>query len=110
MGKHIFKTKLQDFNKHSYKELFLRNPQNPILSAKDWPYPVNSVFNPAAVQFHDKTLLLARVEDRRGFSHFTKAISANGVNNWQIDSFLTLEPDADLYPEERWGIEDPRIT
>lgn len=110
MGKHIFKTKLQDFNKHSYKELFLRNPQNPILSAKDWPYPVNSVFNPAAVQFHDKTLLLARVEDRRGFSHFTKAISANGVNNWQIDSSPTLEPDADLYPEERWGIEDPRIT
>ena len=27
-------------------ELFSRHKINPILTAADWPYPVNSVFNP----------------------------------------------------------------
>lgn len=109
MGKNRFETGLKDDN-NTYRELFLRNPKNPILSAKDWPYPAHTVFNPAATMFHGKVLLLARVEDRRGFSHLTKAISDDGVNNWQIDRVPTLEPDSENYPEERWGIEDPRIT
>lgn len=54
-------------------------------------------------------LLLARVEDRRGFSHLTKAVSDDGISNWTIDRFPTLESDPD-HPEEAWGIEDPRIT
>ena len=109
MRKNRFATKLNDDN-NSYKELFLRDPNNPILSAKDWPYPAHTVFNPAATLFHGKVLLLARVEDRRGFSHLTKAISDDGINNWQIDHIPTLEPDPKNYPEELWGIEDPRIT
>ena len=28
--------------------LFVRHPANPILTAKDWPYSMNSVFNPGA--------------------------------------------------------------
>ena len=103
-----FETRLKS-NDNTYKELFLRYPNNPILTAKDWPYAVNSVFNPAATEFDDKILLLARVEDRRGFSHFTKAVSEDGVTNWQIDKCPTLEANSD-YPEEAWGIEDPRIT
>ena len=79
------------------------------MTAKDWPYPANTVFNPGATIFHGKVLLLARVEDRRGFSHLTKAISEDGVGNWQIDCLPTLEPDPDNHPEELWGIEDPRI-
>ena len=85
MGKGVmemehFETRLKS-NDNTYKELFLRYPNNPILTAKDWPYAVNSVFNPAATVFRDKILLLARVEDRRGFSHFTKAMSDDGVTN-----------------------------
>ncbi|WP_094605900.1 Beta-1,4-mannooligosaccharide phosphorylase [Sporomusa silvacetica DSM 10669] len=109
MGENRFETRLKG-DHNTYKELFLRSRKNPILSAKDWPYPVNSVFNPAATMFQGKVLLLARVEDRRGFSHLTKAISNDGVSNWQIDKVPTLEPDPENYPEERWGIEDPRIT
>lgn len=109
MEKNRFKTRLKADNS-TYKELFLRHPKNPILTAKDWPYPANTVFNPGATMFHGKVLLLARVEDRRGFSHLTKAISDDGVSNWQIDRVPTLEPDTENYPEERWGIEDPRIT
>lgn len=56
------------------------------------------------------TLLLCRVEDRRGHSHFCAARSANGVDGWVIDQQPTLAPDPDNHPEELWGIEDPRIT
>lgn len=93
-----------------FLELFQRYPQNPILTANDWPYTVNSVFNPGATTFHNKILLLARVEDRRGLSHLTKAVSKDGISNWQIDRIPTMEADPEKHPEERWGIEDSRIT
>ena len=50
------------------------------------------------------------MEDRRGLSHLCAARSTNGVDNWQIDSEPTLLTDPDHYPDELWGIEDPRIT
>jgi predicted GH43/DUF377 family glycosyl hydrolase len=56
------------------------------------------------------TLLLCRVEDRRGHSHLCAARSANGVDGWEIDAHPTLLADPEHYPEELWGIEDPRIT
>jgi predicted GH43/DUF377 family glycosyl hydrolase len=96
-------------NKHP--ELFHRYSHNPILSASNWPYPVNSVFNPGATRLTDGTvLLLCRVEDRRGHSHLCAARSANGIDDWQIDPQPTLLPDPAHFPEEVWGIEDPRIT
>ena len=92
-------------------ELFHRHKHNPILSAEDWPYPINSVFNPGATLLPDgTTLLLCRVEDRRGLSHLCAARSANGVDDWKIDQAPTLFPDPEHFPEELWGIEDPRIT
>jgi predicted GH43/DUF377 family glycosyl hydrolase len=104
-----FVTKLKS-DDNTFKELFVRYPDNPILTAKDWPYPAHTVFNPAATLFRGKILLLARVEDRRGFSHLTKAVSENGIDHWQIDSAPTLESDSDDHPEELWGVEDPRIS
>jgi predicted GH43/DUF377 family glycosyl hydrolase len=90
--------------------LFERHPQNPILTAAQWPYPVNTVFNPGATRLADgTTLLLCRVEDRRGLSHLCAARSANGVDGWVIDPTPTLLPALD-HPEEAWGVEDPRIT
>lgn len=94
-----------------YESLFSRYPSNPILSGKDWPYSVNSVFNAGATLLQDgTTLLLCRVEDRRGLSHLCAARSIDGQTSWQIDREPTMLPDADNYPEEIWGIEDPRIT
>lgn len=91
--------------------LFRRHNGNPILTAADWPYPANSVFNPGATLLPDgTTLLLCRVEDRRGHSHLCAARSANGVDDWQVDRKPTLLPDPEHVPEELWGIEDPRIT
>ncbi len=96
---------------HQPAELFRRHNPNPILTVDDWQYPVNSVFNPGATLLADgTTLLLCRVEDRRGLSHLCAARSANGEDNWQVDPQPTLLADPDHYPEELWGIEDPRIT
>src|SRR3954453_16150740 len=91
--------------------LLRRHPANPILTSKDWPYRINSVFNPGATLLSDgSTLLLCRVEDRRGLSHLCTAGSQNGVDGWNIDPTPTLAPNPEEYPEELWGIEDPRIT
>ena len=92
-------------------QLFQRNTLNPILTAENWHYPVNSVFNPGATLLADgTTLLLCRVEDRRGHSHLCSARSVNGIDNWQIDTKPTFMADPEHYPDELWGVEDPRIT
>jgi predicted GH43/DUF377 family glycosyl hydrolase len=96
---------------HTGQSLFTRYSGNPILTQGNWPYPINSVFNAGAVQLPDgDTLLLCRVEDRRGISHLSAARSANGIDDWVIDSQPTLAACPREFPEEIWGIEDPRIT
>ncbi len=97
-------------NHPQFKELFHRHPDNPIITAADIPYPANSVFNAAATKIDGETILLMRVEDRRGISHLTVARSRDGVSEWRIDARPTLPPEPELHPEEIWGIEDPRIT
>ena len=93
-----------------YPPLLLRHPGNPILTGKDWPYSINSVFNTGATLLPDgTTLLLCRVEDRSGLSHLCAARSANGIDKWRIDSHPTLMANPKDFPEEIWGIEDPRM-
>jgi len=94
----------------SSNEFFRRHAQNPIISARDFPYRVNSVFNAGATKVGSETVLLMRVEDRRGMSHLTIARSTDGVGNWRIDAQPTIMPSPETNPEEIWGIEDPRIT
>jgi predicted GH43/DUF377 family glycosyl hydrolase len=102
---------MTDAKARVYQSLFRRHPDNPILTAADWPYPAHTVFNPGATRLRDgTTLLLCRVEDRRGLSHLCAARSKNGVNGWVVDEQPTLMPDPKHHPEELWGIEDPRIT
>lgn len=97
-------------NSH-YEDLFRRHEANPILTATDWPYAANTVFNPGAIKLKDgDTLLLCRVEDRSGHSHLCAARSANGVDGWRIDPAPTFAPDPERHREELWGVEDPRIT
>jgi predicted GH43/DUF377 family glycosyl hydrolase len=90
-------------------ELFHRHEGNPILTAERWPYRVNAVFNPAAAAINGVTVLLARVEDRRGISHLTVARSANGIDGWSIEREPLLVPD-DGIASEQWGFEDARVV
>jgi predicted GH43/DUF377 family glycosyl hydrolase len=104
---------LEQLEKHACPDapLFTRYSGNPILSREDWPYAINSVFNAGATRLaNGDTLLLCRVEDRRGLSHLCAARSANGMDGWRIDPEPTLAANPRDYPEEIWGIEDPRIT
>jgi predicted GH43/DUF377 family glycosyl hydrolase len=92
-------------------DLFHRLPTNPLLSAADWPYAAHSVFNPGATLLASgETLLLVRVEDRRGMSHLTAARSRDGVHDWRIDAQPTFSAAPEQYPEELWGVEDARIV
>jgi predicted GH43/DUF377 family glycosyl hydrolase len=90
-------------------ELFSRHPANPILTAADWPIPVNVVFNPAAVTLGGETVLLARVETRSGISNLTVARSANGVDGWRVEVDPLLAP-IPRQTDEQWGFEDARAV
>lgn len=98
-------------NKTNYHRsgLFKRYKNNPILTPEMWPYRVNSVFNAGATVYNNKALLLVRVEDMRGHSHLSKAVSNDGYTNWKIDKKPSFTPKPDEYPEELYGVEDPRI-
>jgi predicted GH43/DUF377 family glycosyl hydrolase len=92
-------------------DLFQRLHSNPLLTAANWPYPAHTVFNPGATQLASgETLLLVRVEDRRGISHLTAARSRDGVHDWRIDAQPTFSAEPEQYPEELWGVEDARIV
>ncbi len=95
---------------HQNLNLFKRYKNNPILTASMWPYRVNSVFNAGATVFQNKALLLVRIEDMTGHSHLCKAVSNDGFTNWKIDKHPTMLPKPDDFPEEIYGIEDPRIV
>jgi len=104
---------MAELRKSTYQiksNLFKRHEDNPILTPEMWPYEVNSVFNAGAAIYNNKVLLLLRVEDKRGFSHFSKATSIDGLTNWEIDKTPTMLPERDKYPEDHYGIEDPRIV
>lgn len=88
-------------------ELLVRSPHNPLLSRGDWPRRINTVMNAAAATVGDETILLCRVEDRRGFSHLTVARSADGLTGWRVDDAPLLQAGP---AGAEWGVEDPRIT
>ncbi|MEA2294839.1 MAG: hypothetical protein QOE86_2478 [Solirubrobacteraceae bacterium] len=88
--------------------LFTRHPANPLLTPDRWPYPINAVMNAGAALAGEETVLVCRVEDRRGFSHLTVARSRDGATDWVVDDHPALAYDGRA--EEEWGLEDPRIT
>lgn len=74
-----FATRLKSYD-NTYQDLFVRYASNPVLSAKDWPYP-------AVTSFQNKTLLLARVEDRRDFPILQKpSVKAASSIGWLTSS------------------------
>ncbi len=84
---------------------------NPILTAQDFPRPVNSVFNAGAAKCGDEYILLNRVQGLDGTSCLWVARSRDGYH-------FTPDPEPAMTPStegpfacyEEHGIEDPRIT
>ncbi|MCX6173133.1 MAG: glycoside hydrolase family 130 protein [Ignavibacteriales bacterium] len=85
--------------------------KNPILTKDMVPFNVNSIFNPGAVKYGDKYLLLCRVEMPDGRSSFVLAESKDGIG-FEVNEKPTLSPEDHKYCFEyvNWGIEDPRVT
>lgn len=120
-------------NKEEYT-LDLSNPivrykNNPILTSHDvnliWKDPrlkTITVHNSAVVEFAGNTLMLFRSHLRNGISVIGKAVSENGIDEWQISSGPFMKPCAksdlhssesqieQLIENEAGGVEDPRVT
>jgi len=109
MAKRIANARRAKPRRAARKPIIVRHEGNPILTAADWPYPVNTVFNAAAAIVDGETVLLVRVEDHSGVSHLTVARSADGVGGWRVGPRPALAPSP-AHPEEAWGVEDPRLT
>ena len=95
----------------SETHLFRRHPENPILTAAQFPRAVNSVFNAGAVKFNGQYLLLNRVEDLTGSSYLWMARSDDGVH-FEPDPEPALLPASQgtFQAVENCSLEDPRIT
>ncbi|MGD9489090.1 MAG: glycoside hydrolase family 130 protein [Calditrichaceae bacterium] len=89
----------------------IRYTHNPILTNKNVPFKVNSIFNAGAVKYKGQYLLLCRVEMPVGRSSLVLARSKDGVE-FKVDPQPCLKPeDHNEFREYvEWGIEDPRIT
>jgi len=108
---------------------FWRYDGNPILTAADvnkaWNAPhlkVVTVHNAGISLYNGKYIMLFRSHLRNGISVIGKALSSNGLNEWEIDDQPFLKPcNADDHfapgcnPDiqiqtEGGGVEDPRIS
>jgi predicted GH43/DUF377 family glycosyl hydrolase len=94
----------------SATHLLRRHPMNPILTAADFPRPVNSAFNAGAAKFNGQYLLLTRVEDLTGSSCLWLARSSDGVH-FTPDREPALLPASEepFRAVENFSLEDARI-
>ncbi len=84
---------------------------NPILTPRDVPFKVNSIFNAGAVKFNGRYLLLCRVEMPTGLSSLIVARGNDGYH-FSVEDKPVLAPEThkNFYDYVRWGVEDARIT
>lgn len=82
-----------------------RYEKNPILTAKDIPYSCERCYNPAAVKFNGKYLLLVRVWGEGRKESLALATSDNGYD-------FEVKSEPVMVPEEidQGRLNDPRIT
>jgi len=92
-----------------------RNPDNPILTRDDISdippdlVDVTSVFNPGAIKFNDKYLLMLRIQNRARETYFLMAESYDGVK-FKLKKNIVVWLGLDKVKEKIYHIYDPRIT
>jgi len=92
-----------------------RNSKNPIITRADIPnipphlVDVSSVFNPGAVKFNNKYILLLRMQNRGRETFIVKAESANGVD-FKIDNKVVDFKGIEKVKEKIYHVYDARIT
>jgi len=93
----------------------IRSAKNPILTRLDIPaiephlIDVTSVFNPGAVKFGDKYLLMLRVQSRSRETFMVMADSSNGID-FTVDNKTVEFKGIEKVKEKIYHIYDARIT
>lgn len=93
----------------------IRYSGNPIITRHNIPSllpqlkDVSSVFNPGAIKFNDKYLLLLRVQNRGRQTFFVKALSDDGIN-FTIDTKPVEFTGLHRIDKRYFHFSDPRIT
>ncbi len=88
---------------------------NPIITRKDIPeikphlVDVSSVFNPGAIKFNDKYILLLRVKNRGRETFIVKACSEDGIN-FNVENKIVHFKGIEKIEEKVYHVYDPRIT
>jgi predicted GH43/DUF377 family glycosyl hydrolase len=92
-----------------------RNEKNPVVTRKDVLdiYPtlvdVSSVFNPGAVKFNNKYILLLRVQNRGRETFIVKAESDNGID-FKVDNKIVDFKGMEKVKDKIYHVYDARIT
>jgi beta-1,4-mannooligosaccharide/beta-1,4-mannosyl-N-acetylglucosamine phosphorylase len=92
-----------------------RYMNNPVVAREDIPEilphlrDVTSVFNPGAIKFEDKILLMLRVQNRARETCFVMAKSEDGIN-FQAENKIIHWQGIEKIEETIFHIYDPRIT
>jgi len=92
-----------------------RYTNNPIIVSSDIPdippdlVDVTSVFNPGAILFNGKILLMLRVQNRARETYFIMAESENGIN-FRVEDQPVNWIGLDNVKERIFHVYDPRIT
>ena len=91
------------------REILKRYPANPILKPDDMPFLCNAIYNPGAVKFGEKYLLLPRIEDGCRDNRLHVALSDDGIHFTVEPEPIHLPPSPKHAPFEK-HLYDPRIT
>ncbi len=93
----------------------LRYSKNPIITRTDIPnilpymVDVSSVFNPGAIKFNNKYILLLRVQNRGRESFIVKAESSNGID-FEVDNKIVDFKGIEKLKKKIYHIYDARLT
>ena len=91
-------------------DIIKRYKNNPILTKKDIPYPVETVHNAGMVKYKNKYIMLFRSHKRNGRSIIGIAESNDGFNfTARPDPFITPSGNGVFAEYEEYGVEDCRI-
>src|SRR6202008_3114485 len=93
------------------RDIVRRYSQNPILTKRDIPYPVETVHNAAVVKHGNKYVMLFRSHLRTGRSIIGSARSYDGFRfTADPEPYLVPDQDGPFAAYEEFGVEDPRVT
>jgi beta-1,4-mannooligosaccharide/beta-1,4-mannosyl-N-acetylglucosamine phosphorylase len=92
-----------------------RHPQNPVLTRADVPdiaphlIDCSSVFNPGAIKFGDKYLMMVRTQSRSRETFMVMAESADGIH-FKVEDHIVDFKGIEKIKEKIYHIYDARIT